>query len=107
MNIKLIFGIVLFSANVLAMCVGLLLVWHCTAHLGDPSESNASAGIEYIGQVTGAPHLVGLFLGVAIVIASLSYGYKSYKEALQYEELRDSHTILQKATNVIKHHNMV
>lgn len=82
-TIKLIFGSCCFFLNLVALLSGVALISKTLPFIG---EGEASAVVKILGEISGVNgHVVGLFLGVAIVFASLMYSHKTYQETLQFE----------------------
>ena len=82
-TIKLIFGSCCFLLNLAALISAFVLIFKSLPFIG---EGQASAVVRILGEISGVNgHVVGLFLGVAIVFVSLMYSHKSYQETLQFE----------------------
>lgn len=78
-RIRLLFGIGVFTANLMVFVVGWWLLFHSLRHLGEPVEIQSTLTIEHIGSVAGAPHLIGVVMGCALILMSMLHSYKIYR----------------------------
>ena len=94
-TVKLIFGGVCILFNLAVLISGIWLIIVCVPDIG---EGGVSATVKFLGQVTGVNrHVVGIFLGVAMAICSISYTHKAYTEALAYET--------SSLSDIVRHHS--
>lgn len=85
MNLKAVITYFLLTIDVLVFSVGTFLVFHCVKHLNEAGE--ASASLAHLGNISGSPHIVSLFLGIALIMSSLVYVWKMYK-GLSWQEMK-------------------
>lgn len=88
-KIKKYFAITFLSLDILGFVIGGYLVIHSLKHLGDRGDES-SIGIEHVGNITGAPHLISLGLGVLLIYLAFTYLWKLYKEIDEDEEHKNS-----------------
>jgi hypothetical protein len=94
-TIKLIFGSVCFLFNLAVLVSGIYLIIVCFPGLG---EGEARVTVKDLGEVSGVNgHAVGLFIGAAMVLCSLMYTHKAYRETLGYERLNFQ--------DIVRHHS--
>ena len=94
-TVKLIFGGACVFFNLAVLLSGVWLIVVCVPGIG---EGGASATVKFLGEVTGLNgHAVGIFVGAAMVISSMMYTHKAYREALQYETTS--------LPDVVRHHS--
>jgi hypothetical protein len=94
-TMKLILGGVCVLFNLAVLLSGVWLIAVCVKGLG---EGEASATVKLIGTVTGLNGpAIGTFMGVAMVIISMMYTHKAYREALKSESAS--------LPDIVRHHS--
>ena len=92
---QLIFGGVCALFNLAVLCPGIWLIVACVPSIG---EGDASAAVEFLGEVTGVNgHAVGIFIGAAMAVCSMMYTHKAYTEALGVESTS--------VPDIVRHHS--
>jgi hypothetical protein len=94
-TVKLIFGSVCVMFNFAVLLSGIWLIIVCIPSIG---EGGASAAVKFLGEISGLNgHAVGVFIGAAMMISSMMYTHKAYKEALGYETTS--------LADIVRHHS--
>ena len=82
-TVKLIFGSACVLLNFAVLLSGIWLIISCIPGIG---EGKASAAVKFLGEISGLNgQAVGVFIGAAMLISSMMYTHKAYKEALAFE----------------------